>query len=62
MDPQEALEFGLIDEVVTERPTDGEASDNKQNQDWFINTKQVMTIAFKLLTPKQGTAQELTQI
>ena len=33
MDPQEALEFGLIDEVVTERPTDGEASDNKQNQD-----------------------------
>jgi len=33
MDPQEALEFGLIDEVVTERPTDGEAPDNKLNID-----------------------------
>ena len=33
MDPKEALDFGLIDEVVTERPTDGEASDNEQNKD-----------------------------
>ena len=30
MDPQEALEFGLIDEVVTERPTEGEGMDTEK--------------------------------
>ena len=30
MDPREALDFGLIDEVVTERPTEGEGPDNEK--------------------------------